>query len=266
MSDVIEMISPDLDGALDLELLRSQFRQDGYVKIKGFLSADEMRIVYREVSRLLDEVVPRMPREDVKYEIKDCPGTLKQLHRLQDHDAFFAGLYYGGRFQRLAEVLVSETTLGHGFQYFSKPPGSSAATPAHQDGFYSMLTPCAAVTLWLALDEVDEENGCMRYVQGSHLRGMREHRTSGVLGFSQSMVDYGRIEDLANEVAIPASPGDLLVHHALTIHRADGNRSASRQRRSLGLGYYPTSCREDTVAKQAYQEKLRRELIEAGKI
>lgn len=259
-------ISPALDEAFDLAQLRSDFRRDGYVVLRGLLRGNEIQLVHRELARLIREVVPKMPREDVNYESTERPDTLKQLHRLYNHDAFFAGLYGGGRFERLAEALLAETAVGYGFQYFSKPPGSSKATPPHQDGYYSMMKPCEGLTMWLALDQVDEENGCIRYVKGSHLRGMREHHDSGVLGFSQSLVDYGRPEDLANEEPVPAMPGDLLVHHALMIHLADGNMSSSRQRRSLGLAYYPASCREDTLAKLEYQEKLRHQLMATGKI
>ncbi|MEC8389905.1 MAG: phytanoyl-CoA dioxygenase family protein [Planctomycetota bacterium] len=36
---------------------------------------------------------------------------------------------------------------------------------------------------------------------------------------------------------LPAQPGDLLVHDAMTIHRADANRSTNRTRRALGFIY-----------------------------
>jgi len=85
-----------------------------------------------------------------------------------------------------------------------------------------MLQPNEAVTMWMALEPVDEENGCVRYVKGSHKKGMREHRRTQTLGFSQGMTDFGTDEDLANEVFFHTQAGDLLVHHSLTIHRADG--------------------------------------------
>ena len=87
-----------------------------------------------------------------------------------------------------------------------------------------------------------------------------------VLGFSQGITDYGQPEDAADEIAFPAQPGDLLVHHALTIHRADGNRSASRSRRSLGFIYYAARARENTAVVDEYQARLRSELAAAGKI
>ena len=81
------------------------------------------------------------------------------------------------------------------------------------------------------------------------------------LGFSQGITDYSTPQDKADEVAMPAHPGDLLVHHALTIHRADGNRSPARSRRALGFIYYSERARQDKVAHAAYQETLKKELM-----
>lgn len=248
------------------EELRGTFRRDGYVRLPGFLDAGEVATLHGELDRYIREVAPQVPAADVNYEDKSRPESLKQLHRLHRHDGFFQQLYEGGDFRRLAELLLGESVGGDNCQYFNKAPGASLPTPPHQDGFYFCLEPCEALTMWLALDEVDEENGNVRYVRGSHLEGMRHHAASGVLGFSQAMTDFGRPEDLANEVAMPARPGDLLVHHALTIHRAEGNRSTDRRRRSMGFIYYAASAREDRAAHEAYQRRLAEELTLAGKI
>ena len=120
--------------------------------------------------------------------------------------------------------------------------------------------------MWLSLDEVDGENGCVRYVKGSKYRGMRPHSRTQTLGFSQGIADYGTAEDLENEVFFSTQPGDLLVHHAMTIHRADGNRSRMRQRRALGFIYYSAEAKEDAEAHAAYQRRLADELAQKGKI
>ena len=104
--------------------------------------------------------------------------------------------------------------------------------------------------MWLALDPVDESNGCMRYLPGSHRR-LRPHARTEVLGFSQGITDYCDA-DRAVEVPMVAEPGDLLVHHSLTIHRANGNRS-DRHRRSLGLIYYAARARQDQQRLATYQ-------------
>jgi phytanoyl-CoA hydroxylase len=251
---------------LNDDFRRHQFEVDGFVAIPGFLGPSEMAALYDNVERFIRDIVPRLPPEHVFYEDKARPETLKQLQVMNEHDRYFADIFGDGPFVRLAEELLNDRVVGKNLQYFNKPPGAGQPTPAHQDGFYFKLDPPEALTMWLALDDVDEENGCMRYIPGSHRRGMRPHARTNVLGFSQGITDYGTAEDVANEIFFPAKPGDLLTHHALTIHRADGNRSASRSRRSLGFIYYAARAREDQAVVEAYQAKLRSELAAAGKI
>lgn len=242
------------------------FHTDGYVALRGFLQGDELSELLSNVDRFVREIVPTMPREAVFYEDRNGPSSLKQIQHMDSFDSWFAEQFQAGAFQEVAEQLLEGTAVLKNMQYFNKPPGIGQPTPAHQDGYYFMLEPCDAVTMWLALEAVDEENGCVRYVRGSHRRGMREHARTQTLGFSQGIVDYPTDDDLVNEVAFPAQAGDLLVHHALTIHRAAGNRSALRSRRALGLIYYSELAREDSVAHSKYQAKLAEEMKLQGKI
>ena len=98
------------------------------------------------------------------------------------------------------------------------------------------------------------------------MNGMRPHGRTQTLGFSQGITDFGKGSDQRDEVPCPARPGDLLAHHALTIHRAEANSSATRNRRALGFIFYGKSAHEDFEAREAYQFKLAVEMAEAGKI
>ena len=247
------------------ESVCADFHRDGYVALRGFLSREEFDELLENMKRFKSTGVQEMPREHVFYEDVDRPETLKQLQRLHEYDDYFSGLFLDSKFERLAEQLLEGSVVGKNMQYFNKPPGIGQPTPAHQDGFYFMLDPGEAVTMWLALEDVDEENGCIRYVPGSHRDGMRPHNRTETLGFSQGISNYS-ISDESPEVAFPAAPGDLLVHHALTIHRADGNRSATRTRQSLGFIYYSAAAKEDAAGHAAYQEKLAADLVSQGKI
>ena len=234
---------------------RESFETDGYVALPAFLSADEVGECLAQLDRYISEVVPGLPAEHVFYEDKEDPSTLKQLQRMQDHDDWF-GAFFVGKPRQLAEELLGTEVQGKNMQFFNKPPGIGQPTPAHQDGFYFKLDPPHALTMWMALEDVDAGNGCIRYVKGSHLDGMREHGRTGTLGFSQGMTDFGSGDDLAREEPQPASPGDLLAHHALTIHRADGNSSPTRTRRALGFIFYSVDAKEDVAARQAYKKDL----------
>ena len=216
--------------------IKQKFDECGYVVIRGFLNEEEVTELRREIVRYIEETLPAVPSSDIVFEVKNDPGTIKQLVRMCEYDSYFQKLISSERFQSLAELLLGNTVVGKNMQWFNKPVEVSRATPPHQDGYYFMLQPNEAITMWLALDEVGEDNGCVRYVAGSHLRGLRVHEHTTTPGFAQAIPDYSD-DDAEREVAIEAMPGDLLVHHSLTIHRADPNHS-QRKRRALGIICY----------------------------
>ncbi|MBM3265105.1 MAG: phytanoyl-CoA dioxygenase family protein, partial [candidate division Zixibacteria bacterium] len=143
-------------------------------------------------------------------------------------------------------------------------PRIGKPTPPHQDGYYFMLDPMIAMTFWIAVDRADRENGCIRYVPGSHRKGMRPHALSNVLGFSQGLVDFGEEDSRIEEEAMVA-PGDVIAHHCMTIHRTDANPS-DRQRRALGCVYFGKSAKVDREGQQAYQKMLFEKWENEGKI
>ena len=87
-------------------------------------------------------------------------------------------------------IAVGEEVVAEQPEWFNKPPGTNHVTPPHQDNYYFCLAPPRVLTIWLALDDVDAENGCLRYVAGSHACGFRPHARSSILGFSQGITDY----------------------------------------------------------------------------
>ena len=241
-----------------------QFRRNGFVNVSSFFSTDETAELSDNVDRFVRDIVPRVPREHVFYEDKTDAGSLKQIQEMFAYDDYFHELMFGSRFEKLAADLLDNEVIGVNLQYFNKPAGTGMPTPPHQDGYYFMLEPNEAVTMWMALEDVDEENGCVRYVPGSHRHGLRAHARTKTLGFSQGMTDFGPA-DKAIEIACPARPGDLLVHHALTIHRADGNSSRDRSRKAIGLIYYSKAARE-SEHKADRQRQLMNELRQSGKL
>ena len=244
--------------------LKEEFDDQGFTVIRGFMDADEAAGVAGEITRFIAEVLPTLPASAAFYEDKKRPETIMRLQGMADYDSYFGGLMGSERFVGLAELLLDDGVVAKNMQWFNKPPREASATPPHQDGFYFMLEPNVALTMWLALDTVDEENGCIRYLPQSHRRDMRPHQRSGVIGFSQGIVDYGD-SDTAAEVAICAVPGDLIVHHSLIVHRADANPS-DRDRAALGFVYFAQRAKADEERAEAYRKKLWAQWEKEGKI
>jgi len=235
---------------MDYAKLKAEYDVSGYLIIRRFLVGEELQTLQRNIDRYIREIVPTLPAGDAFYENPVLPETLKQLNRMQQ-DTNFKDYTSHPLWKSTAEALLGEPAEAQGAEWFNKPPRTSHVTPPHQDNFYFCLTPSQVLTMWLALDNVDEENGCLRYVPGSHLRGIRPHSRTKTLGFSQGITDYDD-QDRDQEVVVHAQPGDLLIHHGDMIHRAEANRSSIRHRRSFAMVFQGQSCSRDETAFQRY--------------
>jgi phytanoyl-CoA hydroxylase len=240
---------------------RPAFDRDGFVIVPQMLAPDEFAELSANLDRYIREVVPTLPDRAAFYVDKSRPETLKQMQYMGG-DPYFRDYTKHPTWIALAEALLGEEAQGQEPEWFNKPPGTVSPTPPHQDNYYFNLKPSSVLTIWMALDPVDEENGCLRYVAGSHWRGIRPHARSNVLGFSQGITDYGP-EDEAREAKICLRPGDVAVHHGETIHRADPNRSTTRNRRAFAMVCRGLSCRrdEEAYARYAASAKAQHEMM-----
>jgi 2-oxoglutarate-dependent dioxygenase len=252
---------------MDRNERQQTFDRDGYVCVAPLFAPDKIAEINGEIRRFIRDVVPDMPASQVYYEDKSDPASLKQLQKMFEHDGYFNDLMTCGPARDIAQEVLRDDVVTVNMQYFNKPPGIGQATPPHQDGYYFHLSPCEAVTGWLALEDVDDENGCIHYVRGSHRdAAFRPHGQTGVLGFSQGITDFGTAADRAGEVAFPGPAGTFLMHHAKTVHWAGANRSATRSRRALGFIYYAARARPDIRARDAYQAALDARLTQSQQI
>ena len=77
--------------------------------------------------------------------------------------------------------------------FFAKPGINGKATPWHQDGEYWPIRPLATCTVWLAVDDSNEENGCLKYIPGSHKRkATRKHSTNNSSNLTLNQSIYGK--------------------------------------------------------------------------
>ena len=243
---------------------KQDFDRDGFVILRDYLNPEEATDVDANVERFIQEILPGAPDTTAFYEDPNDPTSIMRLQNMLDHDPWFHDLFYSERIAGLARHLLGDEVVGKNLQWFNKPAGVGGPTPAHQDGFYFMLDPNIAITLWLALDHIDEGNGCVRYVRGTHLDGMRPHQRSNVIGFSQGITDYGEA-DTAREEPIHAKPGDLFAHHSMTMHRADPNPS-TRRRAALGFVFFAATAKEDADRAEAYRRTLYEQWEKEGRL
>ena len=240
------------------------FREMGYITQDKILNNQELQELEVNLEELIANDFPGIPQEQIYFEVPGDKSTLKQIQQLSLYSEYFSRLGSHPSIVALAEECLEGPVELKNMQYFNKVPGNNKGTPAHQDGYYFMITPQEAVTMWLSLDHADADNGAVLYIPGSHLDGMRPHQRTKTLGFSQEIADWSE-GDTKAEIQMTAVPGDILVHHSLTIHRAGENKT-TRNRRSIGFIFYRADVKIDEAAHAAYQKRLDEDLKSQGRI
>ena len=148
--------------------MKEVFDRDGFILIEGLLNQQDVNEIEKNVERFIGAVVPKLSKAHAMYEDYAKPETLKQTGDMNQRDPYFADLLSNPKIVGLAQALLQDEVIPKNVQFFSKPPGVGKATPPHQDGYYFCLEPNEALTVWIALDDIDEENGALHYVKGSH--------------------------------------------------------------------------------------------------
>jgi ectoine hydroxylase-related dioxygenase (phytanoyl-CoA dioxygenase family) len=170
-----------------------------------------------------------------------------------------AHLKYGRVYDLLTEPrivacvrdLLGENVIAWGSHYFCKMPRDGKAVAWHQDSSYWPLTPTKAVTVWLAIDDADVENACMRFMPRSHRHGHIPYRTStdaegNVL--DQTVEDAEQYGGPPFNVELKA--GEISIHSDLLLHGSEANHS-DRRRCGLTLRY----CAADVRAGLDWNQK-----------
>jgi ectoine hydroxylase-related dioxygenase (phytanoyl-CoA dioxygenase family) len=205
------------------------FNTEGYLKGVRIFSDEEIAEIRRYFDRLLAETLA-------------SGGTSYSISTAHLRHARVYDLLTDARIVGYMRDLLGEDVIGWGSHFFCKLPGDGKRVSWHQDSSYWPLTPSKVVTAWLAIDDADVENACMRYIPRSHLLGhltytLNENDESNVL--DQTVPDA---EKLGSPVDVELKAGEISMHSDLLLHGSEPNRS-TRRRCGLTLRYCPAEVR-----------------------
>jgi ectoine hydroxylase-related dioxygenase (phytanoyl-CoA dioxygenase family) len=211
--------------------LRQRFEQDGYLVLPQFCTTSEVAWLRAILVRLFDEHIGReqgsqfdMLGPDVEITGARQPQILKPAQFVPE----LLHASYVTRTARIARQLLGPDAQLSFDHSILKPAGSASATPWHQDeahqSFRFLRYP--QISCWLALQDTALENGCMRYVPGSHRGPLLPHRRLNEDPRIHAIECPTRHFDEALAVAVPVAAGSCILHSALTLHSALPNVSA----------------------------------------
>ena len=227
----------------------AQFHRDGYITLRGVMTDEELAPIEEEFDRFIRGEVPGMGRDFCDMSgpygraFEDFSLVNAVLPRRYKPE--IRGNLYERRTASIARQLLGETATLDYDQFLAKRPAKpDAVFTWHQDlGYWPTGTPePLTATCSLALDDADEENGCLKVVPGSHKGGLRPHRP--LLGHDRESSHILSVELTEDDpvAMLPLKRGDISVHDEMIIHGSGGNRSADRWRRTYIVAYRTKAC------------------------
>ena len=205
------------------------FNRDGFLKAIRIFNEDEIAAHRHYFDGLLDRVIAA---GGDSYSISTAHLKYPEVYDLLRHP----------RIVTIVKDLLGDNVIGWGSHYFCKMPRDGKRVSWHQDASYWPLTPSKTVTVWLAIDDADTENACMRFIPGSHLYGhltwrLSEDDEDNVL--NQTIADVDRFAEPVDDVL---RAGEISIHSDLTLHGSEANES-DRRRCGLTLRYCASDVR-----------------------
>jgi ectoine hydroxylase-related dioxygenase (phytanoyl-CoA dioxygenase family) len=195
------------------------FNRDGFLKGLRVFSAEEAEGHRRYFDDLLARV---LAAGGDSYSISTAHLKYGRVHDLLTHPRIVA----------LVKDLLGEDVVGWGSHFFCKMPGDGKAVAWHQDASYWPLSPSRAVTVWLAIDDADRANACMRFLAGSHHFGHLTYRPSSPGEHNVLNQTIDNAEQFGTPVDVELKAGEVSLHTDLLLHGSQANNS---QRRRCGL-------------------------------
>jgi len=240
----------------------TQFHKEGYLIIRNFVAGDALREMYdytegkRVESRR--KALERQAREGVPA-AEDYLSIMfdeqVRMHMLSRSEPAAERVLLNPRILDVAEALIGPDVYALQDMFFMNPPGMGGQG-WHQDSCYIKTHPDTLIGAWVALEDVDEENGCMWVVPGSNhepvyppkeVGGGRVHAPEAFADL-HDVHNVSNLDDEINTLSkivakypppmpVPLKAGDVLFFDSHLFHRTYTNQSKDRYRRSCVLHY-----------------------------
>lgn len=218
----------------------AHYRSRGYLVVERVLDHDTVRALIDEGTQLcrgargevdrLDPVSPSDSDEAVLARYMVCPMAHKAspLYRATMADASLVAVL---------RKLIGPNVKGVHSQLYLKHAGAPGSA-WHQDEMFLPTRDRSLLTAWIALDPATIENGCLRFLPGSHRSGvlwpLRRHNDPEL---DRAEEAHGFPDPVDQAVTIELAPGSVVFFNGYLLHGSFPNRSTARFRRSLLFVY-----------------------------
>lgn len=215
----------------------AQFNRDGFIKGIRIFTPEEAMANREYFDELLAKV---LAAGGDSYSISTAHLKYGKVYDLLTHPRLIA----------VVQDLLGPNLIAWGSHYFCKMPRDGKPVAWHQDASYWPLSPSKAVTVWLAIDDADRENACMKFIAGSQHVGHLTFRPSDPAEHNVLNQTIDNAEQYGEVVWDELQAGEVSLHSDLLLHGSEANLS-ERRRCGITLRY----CAADVRAGLGWNQK-----------
>jgi len=255
---------------------REFYDKNGFVVIKHLYNADELE-KYR--SRFVSICNGDIERPFLMTVMRDIMIAKKKgvkgeefITKIQDmqNDPVFWEYIAHAKSMRYVEAIVGEggVTAIHNM-LINKPSDlglGSSRHPMHQDLWYFPHRPSERIVAsWTAMQTIDEKNGCLVVLPGTHKGALmlHEYPNDGIVNKAYHGIQGTTEADLKKAVPLIMEPGDTVFFHPL-LHHGSGRNLSPGYRKAISAHYAHRSC-EIIDLDGTIQQSIKDEMLQLGK-
>lgn len=205
---------------------KSFYEANGYLMVENVVTADQLARL-RQITADLVEASRTVTESNAVYDLDrghgpDTPRLtrIKVPHKQDPY--FWKVLQNSGVTEVLTDLLGPDTTILTS-KLNTKAPGGGAAVEWHQDWMFYPHTNDDLLAFGLMLEDVDEDNGPLMVIPGSHRGPLLDHSVGGV--FAGAINPDDPLFEPDKAVTLTGKAGSMTVHHARALHGSAPNVS-----------------------------------------
>jgi phytanoyl-CoA hydroxylase len=234
------------------ETLIKQYETDGFVVLRQFLPAHLVLGMMQAINQIVEALIQQRTATDEEKQQyakemfdtkfnkvfeKDPNNAPIEFTNELHTNAFYNVIFYEPLLAIAVSVLGDEIRLAPG--YFLRPkafPDDRFQSLWHQDPAYLLLgnqgfekeafDQIRTMNVWMPLVPVNQENGCMQFLPGTHTNGMAPHHPQPPYNYLE--IDRAVLDPALQSgdvVDITLDPGDVVLFNTLLYHQGQDNQS-----------------------------------------
>jgi len=227
---------------------RKFFEDNGYLVIPHLIEDDILDACCQRFDDVCEGRVPRGSMTMMKEMSLAKTNAAGQYlyYKLQDivWDDVMSNYFLHPKILDYVECFIGPNIKAVHTMFINKPPDSGKLTsvhPLHQDLHYFPFRPAdRIVAAWTAVERVNEDNGCLVVIPGSHKGKLLPHGYPKQQAVNKAFHQVEGFEDYP-VVPLPMEKGDTVFFHPILVHGSGINKTKGF-RKAISCHYASSEC------------------------